>query len=75
MSVLQSQRQAQVIIEMRKQITAEAVAGIWSAEEARKKIVALLEEDQPPPSKRQKVVRIPSPDWDSDNFYASEGEA
>ena len=71
---MQTQHQAQVqldvrrvTLDIRRQITAEAAAGIWTAQEAREKILALAEsENQPGPSKRQKIVREPSPDWDSD---------
>ena len=49
MTILQSHRQTQVAIDMRRQITAEAVAGIWTAEEARAKIMALAGDDHPPP--------------------------
>ena len=73
MTILQSHRQTQVAIDMRMQITAEAVAGIWTAEEARAKIMALAGDDHPPAPKRHKSARTPSPDWDSD-FDASEEE-
>lgn len=70
-SALKEQRDAQMLIEMRKQIVEEAKAGIWTPDQARKQLVALKQgqkENQPPAAKRQKTipVRSYSPDWDSD---------
>ena len=68
LSALKGQRAAQIFIEMRKQITEEAKAGIWTSDQARKRLLA-LERDQKEnqhPTKRQKTVHSPSPDWDSD---------
>ena len=53
---------------MRKQITEEAKAGIWTPDQARKRLLA-LERDQKEnqqSTKRQKTVRSPSPNWDSE---------
>ncbi len=66
-SALKAQRDTQLLLDLRKQITAEARAGIWTPAQAREKLLQIeTAQENPLPLKRQKTVRSPSPDWPSE---------
>ncbi|KJA17248.1 hypothetical protein HYPSUDRAFT_146730, partial [Hypholoma sublateritium FD-334 SS-4] len=66
-SALKAQRDTQLLLDLHKQITAEARAGIWTPAQAREKLLQIeTAQENPLPLKRQKTVRSPSPDWPSE---------